>query len=140
MKPPGFSGTVLSDLSGRTAVVTGASPGSGFKTRWPSRASAAGPLLACRDPERGGRAADEIRARVPAATVEFAQLDLADLGSVRHFAASHRHGDATLDLLVNNAGVVLVPQRRTTVDGFELHLGTNHLGHFALTGLLMPAL
>jgi len=93
-------------------------------------------VLTSRDPSRGDDAVSRIRAAVPDAQVTNRQLDLADLDSVRRFADGN---DASLDILVNNAGVMAVPPRHT-VDGFELQLGTNHLGHFALTGLLLPAL
>jgi NAD(P)-dependent dehydrogenase (short-subunit alcohol dehydrogenase family) len=94
-------------------------------------------VLACRSAERGQAAFDRIRTAAPEADLVLASLDLADLASVRAFAA--RYGDAPLDLLVNNAGVMAIPHR-TTADGFEMQFGTNHLGHFALTGLLLPAL
>lgn len=96
-------------------------------------------VLACRDPDKGATAATEIRAAFPAATTEVAQLDLASLSSVRAFSERFLASHDRLDLLVNNAGVMAAPYQRTA-DGFELQLGTNHLGHFALTGLLLPAL
>jgi NAD(P)-dependent dehydrogenase (short-subunit alcohol dehydrogenase family) len=96
-------------------------------------------VLACRDPARGDEALGQVRVRALGASVELRRLDLADLTSVREFAAGLVADDAPLDLLVNNAGVMATP-RRTTADGFELQLGTNHLGHFALTGLALPAL
>ena len=94
-------------------------------------------VLTARDEVKGDDAVRRVLARVPGAAVERGSLDLADLASVRAFA--DRVGDRPLDLLVNNAGVMAVPPRRTA-DGFELQMGTNHLGHFALTGLLLPAL
>jgi NAD(P)-dependent dehydrogenase (short-subunit alcohol dehydrogenase family) len=130
----------LPDLGGRTAVVTGANAGLGFQIALALAGAGCRAVLACRDAERAERAAAAIRARVSGADVTFLHLDLADLNSVRRFATACRDRADALDLLVNNAGVVLVPRRHTTVDGFELHLGVNHLGHFALTGLLLPAL
>jgi NAD(P)-dependent dehydrogenase (short-subunit alcohol dehydrogenase family) len=93
-------------------------------------------VLACRSAERGEKALATIRAEVPDGDVTLGSLELADLASVRAFAEAHT---GPLDLLVDNAGVMALP-RRTTADGFEMQFGTNHLGHFALTGLLLPAL
>ncbi len=130
----------MPDLTGRTAVVTGASSGIGEVTALELARHGAAVTLAVRSRERGALSADRIRAVAPDADVSVGLLDLADLSSVRAFAASwsdeHPVG---LDLLVNNAGIMAVPQR-TTVDGFESQLATNHLGPFALTGLLLPAL
>ncbi|MFD3373253.1 oxidoreductase [Streptomyces sp. NPDC058697] len=124
-----WNATDLPDLSGRTAVVTGANSGIGIATVEALAAAGAHVVLAVRDPERGEAAA----VGVPG-SVEVRPLDLADLASVREFAATWRGG---LDLLVNNAGVMNTPES-TTKDGFETQLGTNHLGHFALTNLLLP--
>ena len=126
------------DQSGRVAVVTGASSGLGLQTALALARRGARVVLAVRDVEgRGPDAERRIRAEVPDAALEVRRLDLADLDSVRGFAADLPHDG--LDLLVNNAGVMALP-RRTTRDGFELQFGTNHLGHFALTGLLLPRL
>jgi NAD(P)-dependent dehydrogenase (short-subunit alcohol dehydrogenase family) len=92
-----------------------------------------------RDAEKGQRAEDEIRRAIPTASVEIRRLDLADLGSVREFAGEVTGAHDGLDLLINNAGVMM-PPRSLTADGFELQFGTNHLGHFALTGLLLDRL
>jgi NAD(P)-dependent dehydrogenase (short-subunit alcohol dehydrogenase family) len=131
----------IPDLRGRRAVVTGANSGIGYHTALELARHGAEVVLACRDQGRGKEALDRLRddaAGTPgAASARLEQLDLADLSSVRAFA--DRHGDAPLDILVNNAGVMAMP-RRTTVDGFEMQFGTNHLGHFALTGLLLPNL
>ncbi|WLQ43215.1 oxidoreductase [Streptomyces laculatispora] len=127
----------LPDQSGRTAVVTGANSGIGLITARELARRGARVLLACRDERRGKEAAARIRAAVPDADVEFAALDLADLSSVREFAAAYTAD--RLDLLINNAGVMALPYRRTA-DGFETQFGVNHLGHFALTGLLLPKL
>jgi NAD(P)-dependent dehydrogenase (short-subunit alcohol dehydrogenase family) len=130
----------MPDLTGRTAVVTGANSGIGFHTARELAAHGADVTLAVRNADKGAEARDRILAEAPAATVSVGSLDLADLASVRAFADSwsqtHPEG---LDLLINNAGVMAIP-RRTTADGFEMQFGTNHLGHFALTGLLLPAL
>lgn len=127
----------LPDQSGRTAVVTGANSGIGLITARELARRGARVLLACRDERRGKEAAARIRAAVPDADVEFAALDLADLSSVREFAAAYTAD--RLDLLINNAGVMALPYGRTA-DGFETQFGVNHLGHFALTGLLLPKL
>jgi len=94
-------------------------------------------MLACRDIERGKQAADDIRNRVPDADIEVRHIDLADMTSVREFGEGY---DGPLHLLVNNAGVRRPPRRAVTAHDFELQFGTNHLGHFVLTGLLLPAL
>ena len=127
-------------LTGRKAVVTGANSGLGFCTAAALAAHGAAVTLAVRDEAKGAAAAEQIAAGKPAGTVEVRRLDLADLASVRAFAAewSAAHPEG-LDLLINNAGIMAIP-RRQTADGFEMQLGTNHLGHFALTGLLWPAL
>ncbi|MEU8628916.1 oxidoreductase [Streptomyces sp. NPDC048669] len=127
----------LPDQSGRTAVVTGANSGIGLITARELARRGARVLLACRDEGRGKEAAARIRGAVPDADVEFAALNLADLSSVREFAASYTPD--RLDLLINNAGVMALPYGRTA-DGFETQFGVNHLGHFALTGLLLPKL
>lgn len=117
------------DQTGRTAVVTGANSGLGLATVKALADAGAHVVLAVRDTKRGEAAAASVRGQV-----EVRRLDLADLSSVREFAAGWQ-GD--LDLLINNAGVMNIPQARTK-DGFEMQFGTNHLGHFALTNLLLP--
>ena len=126
----------IPDQHGRVAVVTGANSGLGLVTARELARAGARVVLAARSTGRGDAAAASIVAAVPGATVEPAVLDLADLESVRVFAAS---APARVDLLINNAGIMAAP-RRLTKDGFESQFGTNHLGHFALTGLLLPAL
>ena len=126
----------IPDLTGRRAVVTGANSGLGLQIAQGLARHGAQVTLAVRDAGRGGQAADRIRSAAPDAELAVEALDLADLSSVRDFAARHA---GPVDLLVNNAGVMALP-RRETKDGFEMHIGTNHLGHFALTGLLLPAL
>ncbi|GAA1203311.1 oxidoreductase [Prauserella alba] len=129
----------IPNQSGRTVLVTGANSGLGLHTARVLAARGATVLLACRSPERGKDALATIAAGA-AAEPQLMELDLADLASVRRAAADirERTGD-TLDVLVNNAGV-MAPPHETTPDGFELQFGTNHLGHAALTWLLMPAL
>ncbi len=125
---------------GRLAIVTGANSGIGYQTsRYLARAGAA-VLLACRNAEKGEAARAKIAADYPAANVQVRVLDVADLDSVRRFATEFLNDDKPLDLLINNAGVMALPERRTTPQGFEMQFGTNHLGHFALTGMLLPAL
>ncbi|MEV6316127.1 oxidoreductase [Streptomyces sp. NPDC051776] len=127
----------IPDQSGRTAVVTGSNSGIGYVTARELARRGARVVLACRNETRGKEAESHIRSELPQADVQFTHLDLADLSSVRDFARGFGHD--RLDLLVNNAGVMALPHRRT-VDGFEMQFGVNHLGHFALTGLLLPQL
>jgi NAD(P)-dependent dehydrogenase (short-subunit alcohol dehydrogenase family) len=128
------------DQSGRVAIVTGANSGLGLATARELARAGASVVLAVRDPSgKGQEAAARIRAAVPAAELEMSALDLADLGSVREFAGRVAGAHERIDLLINNAGIMAAP-RRLTKDGFESQFGTNHLGHFALTGLLLPAL
>ena len=129
----------IPDLSGRIAVVTGASSGIGLETATELARRGAETVLACRSPERGERALGALRARAPGARAELMALDLASLASVERFSGEFSERYPRLDLLVNNAGIMAMPQGRTE-DGFELHAGTNHLGHFALTGRLLPPL
>ena len=116
-------------------MVTGANSGLGLHTSLELARHGARVVLGVRDGARGAAAAEQIGGEVPGAALEVRALDLADLASVRAFAALL--AAERLDLLVNNAGVMAIP-RRTTADGFEMQFGTNHLGHFALTGLLLP--
>jgi len=129
----------IPDLSGKVAIVTGANSGMGLETARELARKNATVVLACRSRERGGRAIESLRAGIPAARAELMQLDLASLASVRAFARGFRASHDRLDILVNNAGVLLAPHS-TTEDGFERHFGVNHLGHFALTGLLIDRL
>ena len=130
----------IPDLAGRVALVTGANSGIGLVAAEELAAHGASVLLACRDPSKGEAALAAVRDRRPGgAPVELIALDLADLASVRTAAAEVAARPEPLDLLVANAGV-MAPPRRETADGFELQLGTNHLGHFALAGLLLEKL
>jgi NAD(P)-dependent dehydrogenase (short-subunit alcohol dehydrogenase family) len=130
----------IPDLSGKTAVVTGANSGLGYETALALANHAAHVVMACRDEGRGTEAVERLRRESPDASVELSLLDLADLTSVRKFAESYAGERDHLDILVNNAGVMALAERRETADGFEMQLGTNHLGHYALTGLLLPQL
>ncbi len=129
----------IPDLHGRTAIVTGANSGLGLVTARELAAHGARVVLACRNTARGEDALRELAAAAPRAEIELAELDLSSLASVQAFAERFRAEHDGLDLLVNNAGV-MAPPRRETADGFELQLGTNHLGHFALTGRLIGAM
>src|SRR5499427_3427587 len=121
---------------GRLAVVTGANTGLGFETARVLAARGASVVLAVRDTDKGKRAAARIADTAPGANVMVQPLDLTSLESIRAAAAELRARHPAIDLLINNAGVMFTP-KQTTGDGFELQLGTNHLGHFALTGLLL---
>lgn len=124
----------IPDQSGRVAIVTGANTGLGFETARMLAEHGATVILAVRDVEKGMQAAARIRG-----DVEVQALDLTSLDSVRTAAADLREAHPRIDLLINNAGVMYTP-KQTTADGFELQFGTNHLGHFALTGLLLDRL
>lgn len=134
---PGWSAQHIPDRNGRVAVVTGANSGLGYVTARELARKGARVVLACRSEVRGAAAEARMLSEVPDAHVELRRLDLGDLSSVREFAESFPY--ERLDLLVNNAGVMALPYG-TTADGFETQFGVNHLGHFALTGLLLPAL
>jgi NAD(P)-dependent dehydrogenase (short-subunit alcohol dehydrogenase family) len=129
----------IADQTGRTALVTGANTGIGFETARALAAHGARVLLACRDEARADAAVQRIRSVAPKCDIEVVVLDLASLRSVRSTVASVTELTERLDLLVNNAGVMAIP-KRSTDDGFEMQFGTNHLGHFALTGLLLDLL
>ncbi len=129
----------IPDQTARTIVITGANSGIGLEAAKALAGAGAHVVLACRDPRRGDAALGAVRAAHPQASISCLPLDLASLASVRDFAKAFADRHARLDVLVNNAGVMAIP-RRTTADGFEMQLGTNHLGHFALTGLLLPSL
>lgn len=128
------------DQHDRLAVVTGANSGTGKEAAKRLAGAGAHVVLAVRTPAKGERARDEILAAHPGARVEVRRLDLADLSSVREFTDSLATDGRPLDLLLNNAGVMNVPQRTETADGFELQLGSNFLGPFALTVRLLPLL
>lgn len=126
--------------AGRIAIVTGSNSGLGLETARALAGKGAKVIMACRTPAKAEKAADDIRASVPDAEIEIMQLDVAKLASIRDFAESYSASYDKLDILINNAGIMGVPTRDTTADGFEAQFGTNHLGPFALTGLLLPVL
>ena len=130
----------IPDLTGKTAIVTGGNSGIGYHTVLELARKGASVWMAVRSLERGNASLKQIQALVPNAEVQVVELDLSDLASIRAFAAAFLAENRPLDILVNNAGVMAIPKRETTSDGFEMQVGTNHLGHFALTGLLLPAL
>lgn len=135
----GWSRADIPDLSGKVAVVTGANGGLGLETADALAANGAHVLMAVRDQDKAAAAVDRIRAATPGARLDLVPLDLASLASVREAADRIAALTGSLDLLVNNAGVMAMPERRTA-DGFEMQLGVNHLGHWALTAHLMPLL
>ena len=124
------------DQSGRVAIVTGSNTGLGYDNARALAARGATVVMAVRDTAKGDAAADRIRELTPGAVVVVHKLDLGSLASVRTAGAELAAAYPRIDLLINNAGV-MYPPKQTTVDGFELQFGTNHLGHFALTGLLL---
>jgi NAD(P)-dependent dehydrogenase (short-subunit alcohol dehydrogenase family) len=125
--------------AGRTAIVTGTG-GLGFETALALAGAGGDVILAGRSAVKGAEAVAAIAAATPGAAIRFEMLDLASLASVKDFAARLIGQDRPIDILVNNAGVMAPPVRRTTADGFELQFGTNYLGHYALTALLLPLL
>jgi NAD(P)-dependent dehydrogenase (short-subunit alcohol dehydrogenase family) len=127
------------DLSGRVMIVTGANSGIGYEAALAFAKRKADLVLACRNQDKAKAAADRIQNEAPTARLELIPLDLSDLSSVQAFAVSFREGHSQLNALINNAGVMALPKRATT-DGFEMQFGTNHLGHFALTGHLLDLL
>jgi NAD(P)-dependent dehydrogenase (short-subunit alcohol dehydrogenase family) len=126
----------IPDQTGRTAVITGANTGLGYETAGVLAAKGAHVVLAVRNLEKGKAAADLIARATPGASVAIQELDLTSLDSIRDAAEQLRSDHESIDLLINNAGVMMTP-KSTTKDGFELQFGTNHLGHFALTNLLL---
>ena len=126
----------IPDQTGRVAVVTGANSGIGFETAKALAARNTTVVMACRNLDKAHNAARDIRQEVPDARLEILELDLADLNQVHDFADAFKEKYDRLDLLINNAGV-MVPPYDQTADGFELQFGANHLGHFALTGRLL---
>lgn len=139
MRPRQYDLT-LPDLTGRRAVVTGASDGMGLGMAASLAAAGAEVLMPVRNRAKGEAAVATIRATVPDARLGLRDLDLTSLTSVAELAGQLGDEGVPIDLLVNNAGVMTPPERQATADGHELQLGTNHLGHFALTGRLLPLL
>ena len=128
----------MSGQSGKVALVTGCNTGIGFYMARALASKGATVIMACRDPQKAEGARQRILGEFPRSKVSVSILDLADLSSIREFAREYPK-DEGLDILINNAGVMIPPRSRTK-DGFELQFGTNHLGHFALTGHMLPAL
>ena len=129
----------IPDLSGRTAVVTGANGGLGLQTALALAGAGAHVVLAARDPSKTTAAVARIAERYPAASLEVVELDLGDLSVVQAAGETVLAGHGQVDVLVNNAGVMAMLQRETA-DGFEMQFGINHLGHWAFTARLMPTL
>jgi NAD(P)-dependent dehydrogenase (short-subunit alcohol dehydrogenase family) len=130
----------IPDQTGKLAIVTGANSGIGLETARRLAGAGAEVILAVRNPAKGAEAMADITTSNPGTTVSAESLDLSSLASVSAFSARMAERDQPIDLLVNNAGIMAVPKREVTADGFELQLGTNHHGHFALTGRLLPLL
>ena len=137
---PGWTVGDMPDQTGRVAVVTGASSGIGAEAAVALAAKGAHVVLAVRNQGRGLVVQERIARRLPNATSVVELVDMADLASIRAFAERVSQALPQVDVLLNNAGLGMQPERAATVDGFERQFGTNHLGHFALTGLLVPAL
>ncbi len=127
------------NLSGRTAVVTGANGGLGLQTAKVFASKGAHVVMAVRDQDKAAKAVEEIRAETPDASLELVELDLASQASVRKAAEQILGQHGTIDILVNNAGLMAMPERQTA-DGYEMQFGVNHLGHWTFTALLMPAI
>ncbi|GAB4530527.1 MAG: SDR family NAD(P)-dependent oxidoreductase [Anaerolineae bacterium] len=136
---PKWTAQDMPDQTGRTAIVTGANSGLGYETALALARKGAHVVMAIRNLEKGQQAHDDIRKQVPNASLRMMKLDLSSLESVRSFARDFQQQYSQLDLLINNAGVMATPYSHTK-DGFEMQFGVNHLGHFALTGLLMEML
>jgi NAD(P)-dependent dehydrogenase (short-subunit alcohol dehydrogenase family) len=129
----------MPDLTGKVIIVTGSNSGIGFEAAQEFTRKGAHTILACRNMEQAHAAQDLIHTAIPTALTDIMCLDLANLKSIHEFAREFHEHFTQLDVLVNTAGIMMAPYA-TTVDGFESHFATNHLGHFALTGLLLKAL
>lgn len=130
----------IPSLAGRVAIVTGGSDGLGYQDALALARAGASVVIAARNRDRGDAAAQRIRNETGNPAVRFEALDLANLASVADFAARLTASESSVDILINNAGIMTPPERRTTADGFELQFGLNYLGHFALTARLLPLL
>ncbi|EPJ95511.1 MULTISPECIES: oxidoreductase [unclassified Pseudomonas] len=137
---PDWSTSDIPSQKGRIVLITGGTSGMGYEDALALARAGAEVIIAARNPERGAQAIARIRESVPDAKVQFENVDLADLSSVRDLAQRLNQRLPRLDVLINNAAVMAPPERGTSADGFELQLATNYLGHFALTGLLVPLL
>jgi NAD(P)-dependent dehydrogenase (short-subunit alcohol dehydrogenase family) len=135
----GSSQTEIPSQVGRTAVVTGATGGLGYEIALALAKAGAEVILTGRNDQKGRSAVQKIGHEVTGSNLSYEQLDLASLASVADFA-QRMHARQSVDLLINNAGVMALPRRQTTTDGFEMQFGTNYLGHFALTARLIPLL
>ena len=129
----------IPDLTGKVVIITGANSGIGYESTLELARKGAEVILASRDQLKAERAIQNIRREIPGAKLKFIQVDLASLESIRNFADDFKENYDRLDILLNNAGIMLIPYGRTE-DGFERTVGTNHLGHFALTGLVLERL
>jgi NAD(P)-dependent dehydrogenase (short-subunit alcohol dehydrogenase family) len=136
----GWSTADIPPQGGKTAVITGATGGLGYETALALAGAGATVVLTGRSDAKGRAALEWIRAQFPKASISYETLDLASLASVADFAARFAAAHTSLDLLINNAGVMALPQRQTTADGFEMQIGTNYLSHYALTARLLPLL
>jgi NAD(P)-dependent dehydrogenase (short-subunit alcohol dehydrogenase family) len=134
-----WSAEQIPDQSGKVVLITGANSGLGYESALALARAGAQVIMGCRNSEKSETARQQILEQVPGASVALQALDLSSLGSIRGAARQVKSAQSRLDILINNAGVMATP-RRTTADGFELQFGTNHLGHFALTGLLLDLL
>ena len=139
MGNPKWTADEIPDQTGRTVLVTGANSGLGLRSAEALAAKGARVLMACRNAAKAASALESVKAKATGAAPEVRPLDLQSLASIRECAAAVSEELDSLDVLMNNAGIMAVP-KATTQDGFESQLGTNHLGHFALTGLLLPTL
>jgi NAD(P)-dependent dehydrogenase (short-subunit alcohol dehydrogenase family) len=135
-----WTADAIPSQAGKLALVTGANSGIGYHTALELARKGASVILACRNPKKGEDALKRLKTAVPGAKAELAELDLSSLKSVRAFAVAFAARGAALDLLINNAGIMAPLTRKTSPDGFEIQLATNHLGHFLLTSLLLPSL
>ena len=136
----GWSTADIPSQDGKTAVITGATGGLGYETALALAGAGAAVVLTGRNDAKGQDAIQRIRGQFPDAKISYETLDLASLASVADFAARFAAAHASLELLINNAGVMALPKRQTTADGFEMQFGTNYLGHYALTAHLLPLL
>ncbi len=130
----------IQDLTGRMAIVTGANSGIGYETARALALRGANVILACRNATKAQTAVDQIRSEGPTGTAAFMELDLSSLASIRAFTEAFKAEHSRLDLLINNAGIMMPATRQTTTDGFEVQFGVNHLGHFQLTLQLLDLL
>jgi len=140
MAAPKWTVEQIPSQAGKTALVTGANSGIGYQAALELARNGAHVLLGCRNAAKGQAALERLMREASGASAEMVLLDMASLASIRAFAVGFAARRIALDLLINNAGVMALPKRELTTDGFERQFGTNHLGHFALTGLLIPEL